>query len=257
MIQTGLVSVTFRTLAATEIVRIAASSYVDAIEWSGETHAPAGKVKTAQKVGQITRESGLKVAAYGSYYRVGCESTTMPFSAVLDTAVALGAPVIRVFAGDMGSKVAREHVFRKVTTETQRIADLAKPLGISIAFEFQANTLNDTGESSLQLVEGIGRDNVYTYWQPDARLLQDEQLQGLDEIVDHVNYVHVFHWAKGRRCALSEGENDWRHYLAKLNRTKRDHIALIEFVQDDLPANFERDAAILRHIIDSLPHRKD
>jgi len=170
----------------------------------------------------------------------------MPFNMVLETAVALGAPVVRVFAGDSGSKVAREHVWRKVTTETQRIAEQAKPLGISIAFEYQANTLNDTGDSSRQLIEGIGRDNVSTFWQTDARLLRDEQLEGLEEVLDYVSNVHVFHWAKGRRLALTEGENDWRHYLGKLNRTKRDHIA-----------NFERDAATLRLIVESLPHRKD
>ena len=257
MIQTGLVSVTFRTLAAADVVRTAVAGHVDAIEWSGDTHVPAGKVKTAEKVGNLTRDAGLKVAAYGSYYRVGHESTTMPFNTVLDTTVALGAPVIRVFAGDSGSQVAREHVWRKVTTETQRIADQAKPSGISISFEYQANTLNDTGKSSRQLLDAINRDNVFTHWQPDSRLLHDEQLEGLEEIVDHVSNLHVFHWVKGRRLPLAEGENDWRHYLAKLKRTKRDHIALLEFVQDDLPSNFVRDAATLRHVIDSLPHRKD
>jgi sugar phosphate isomerase/epimerase len=257
LIHSGLVSVTFRTLPSAEVIRIAASANVDGIEWSGDTHVPAGKLTTARNVGNATRESGLKIAAYGSYYRVGYETPALPFDAVLETAIALGAPGIRVFAGDTGAKVAREHIRRRVATESQRIADKAASRGIGICFEYQANTLNDSPKASLELLEAIDRENVFTYWQPDARLLHDEQLQGLEEIVDHVSNVHVFHWAKGKRLALGEGEKDWRHYLSKLWRTKRDHFALIEFVQDDLPSKFERDAKTLLEILGTLPHRKD
>lgn len=257
MIYTGLVSVTFRTLPAEEVIRLAYSAGLTGIEWSGDTHVPAGKLVRARNVGNATRDAGLKVAAYGSYYKVGYETPGAPFDAVLETALALGAPEIRVFAGDSGSKVAREHIWRRVATETQRIADKARSQGISISFEFQANTLNDSPKASLQLLESIDRENVFTYWQPDARLLHDELLQGLEEVVDHVSNMHVFHWAKGRRMALSDGEKDWRHYLSKLWRTKRDHYALIEFVQDDLPSKFERDAETLLGILETLPHRKD
>jgi len=218
---------------------------------------PAGRVKTAENVGKITREAGLTVAAYGSYYRVGSRSPVAPFEKVMDTTQALGARVIRVFAGETGSKTAREHVWRLVAEETQRLADLAKPAGLTLSYEFQANTLNDCGESSRKLLELVQRDNVRTYWQPDPRLFRDEQLQGLEQIIDYVNNIHVFHWVKGRRLPLADGEDDWRHYMAKLARTKRDHMALIEFVQDDLPNKFARDAATLRDIVESLPNRKD
>lgn len=257
MIHSGLVSVTFRTLPAVEVVRLVSASGLEAIEWSGDTHVPAGKLTTARNVGNATRDAGLRVASYGSYYKVGYETPALTFDTVLETALALGAPEIRVFAGDVGSKVAREHVWRRVTTEAQRAADKATTQGISISFEFQANTLNDSPKASLQLLEAINRENVFTYWQPDARLLHDELLQGLEEVVDHVSNTHVFHWAKGRRMTLSDGESDWRHYLSKLWRTKRDHFALIEFVQDDLPSKFERDAETLRGILETLPHRKD
>lgn len=238
-----------------DIARIAAAAGVKSIEWSGDTHVPAGKTKTAENVGKLTRAEGLTVAAYGSYYRVGCDAPSDAFQKVTDTAMALGAKVIRVFAGETGSKVAREYVWRKVIDETQRIADLAQRAGLALSFEFQANTLNDCGDSSRRLMESIERENVYTYWQPDPRLLHDEQLEGLDEVVDFVSNVHVFHWVKGRRVPLTDGQNDWRRYLGRLTRTKRDHTALIEFVQDDLPARFKRDAGTLLEIVESLPSR--
>lgn len=254
MIYTGVVSVTFRTLPAAEVIKVASQAQTEGIEWSGEPHAPAGKIPVAKQVGQMTRDAGLQVAAYGSYYRVGCEKAgTTPFKAILDTAAALGAPTIRVWAGDCGSKTAREHVWRKVVSETQRLAEMARPAGISLSFEFQANTLNDTGESSQRLMQTVARDNVFTYWQPDGRLLQDEQLAGLADIRDWLSNVHVFYWQKGRRMPLSEGDGDWKPYLALIARSKRDHMALIEFVQDDLPSKFLADAAALKEMIHNLP----
>ena len=43
-------------------------------------------------------EAGLAIAAYGSYYRVEHDDPA-PFEPVLATAVELGAPTVRVWAG--------------------------------------------------------------------------------------------------------------------------------------------------------------
>ena len=48
---------------------------------------------------------------------------------------------------------------------------------------------------------------------------------------------------------LNEGEKDCRHYFHHLVRSKRPHWALIEYVQDDLPAKYIKDAETLRLII--------
>ena len=250
MIRPGLVSVIFRTMPASEVVKIATQGRAEGIEWSADLHVPVAKKKLAAQVGQMTRDAGIEVAAYGSYHRLGCERTSgSKFGDILDTAVALGAPTIRVWAGNTGSKAAREHVWREVTTGAQAAADLAKAMNVSISFEFQANTLNDTPESSLRLLDAIGRDNVFTYWQPDGRLLLDEQMEGLQQLYERLSNIHVFHWQKGRRMPLNEGEKDWRHYFHHLVRSKRPHWALIEYVQDDLPAKYIKDAETLRLII--------
>lgn len=49
--------------------------------------------------------AGLRVVAYGSYYHVGCQGQEgIPnFEDVLETALELGAPLIRVWAGNTGS----------------------------------------------------------------------------------------------------------------------------------------------------------
>ena len=60
---TGLVSISFRGLTVDEIIRHVAEEGLDAIEWGGDVHAPAGNIDVARKAGEITRASGLMLLA--------------------------------------------------------------------------------------------------------------------------------------------------------------------------------------------------
>ena len=101
MMQPGLVSVTFKESPREDVIRYAQAAELQVIEWHGETHVPHGDLKTARRVGQKTRAAGLAVAAYGSYYVLGkSEGQGLTFDAVLETAEELGAPMIRVWAGE-------------------------------------------------------------------------------------------------------------------------------------------------------------
>ncbi len=91
----GLVSVSFRALSPREITGACLEAQVRGIEWGGDVHVPPGDLENARAVGQMTRDAGLQVAAYGSYFR--CDGSD--FEPVLETALAVGAPLIRVWAG--------------------------------------------------------------------------------------------------------------------------------------------------------------
>ena len=100
MLFTGLVSVTFRQLAPREIAQLAVAAGLRGIEWGGDIHVPHGDIPAARAVRQITAEAGLQVLAYGSYFRFQPDQA---FELVLETAVALGAPLIRIWAGNQPS----------------------------------------------------------------------------------------------------------------------------------------------------------
>ena len=70
MIKAGICSITFRRKNPDEIVRLAEQAGLDAIEWGGDVHVPAGDTAVARRVGQITLDAGLSVSSYGSYERV-------------------------------------------------------------------------------------------------------------------------------------------------------------------------------------------
>lgn len=246
-IHPGLVSVTFRQLAPTAIIDLVAQAQLIGIEWGGDMHVPHGEVVTARLVRQQTLDAGLQVAAYGSYYRVSHHETG-PFAAVLDCAVALGAPTIRVWAGRQGSAAADMVYWQAVVDDSRRIADLAAAAGITIAYEFHGNTLTDTTASAHSLLEAVAHPHVRSYWQPPRGSTVEDNLAGIDAVTPWLGNLHVFHWHRlsAVREPLSAGMGDWAHYLTKVRQLPGDRFALLEFVQDDAPAAFLRDAAVLR-----------
>ena len=145
MIYSGACSVTFRQLKPEEIVDLVVRAGLDVIEWGGDVHVPHGDVHRARQVQQMTADAGIRVASYGSYYTLaGGEKEEPDFSRVLETAVALGAPMIRVWAGDKGSANTDETYRQLVVDETCRIADLAATEDIAISYEFHSGTLTDS-----------------------------------------------------------------------------------------------------------------
>ena len=155
MIRSGLVSITFRKLSPHTIIDLVTRAGLTGIEWGGDVHVPHGEIDVAREVAQMTRDAGLLVAAYGSYYRVGVsEADGLAFERVLETAMALGAPTVRVWAGNRGSADADESYRAAVVDDARRIAVLAHAAGITVSFEYHRNTLTDTNASAHRLLEG-------------------------------------------------------------------------------------------------------
>ncbi|MBN1979078.1 MAG: sugar phosphate isomerase/epimerase [Anaerolineae bacterium] len=246
MIHSGLVSITFRQLSPQEIVDLVVRAGLEGVEWGGDIHVPHGDLRRAREVRQMTQEAGLAVAAYGSYYRVEHDDPA-PFEPALAAAVELGAPAVRVWAGTRGSAEADAAYRAEVVALSRRIADMAAGAGVTVAYEFHAGTLTDTNGSARNLLEAVAHDNVRSYWQPPRGSEVGYNLDGLDAVLPWLLHAHVFSWgAAGERLPLVAGEAGWVAYLHKIASSGRDHFAMLEFVQDDTPENFLRDAVTLK-----------
>lgn len=251
MLAGGLVSVTFRQLTAGDILRLVAEAGLQGIEWGGDIHVPHGNVAVARQVGRQTREAGLRVVAYGSYYRLQeSERAGLSFSAVLDSAVALGAPVIRVWAGQRGSAQADGAYRAGVVADARRVADLAGEAGVTVALEFHGNTLTDTNAAAQQLLREIDHPRVASLWQPHREEFGGPNREGLRGLLPWVRHVHCFHWrydgATVTRRPLAEGAAEWREYLTILRAAGRSLDVLLEFVAGDAVEQFRQDVATLR-----------
>jgi len=252
MFHSGLVSITFRKLTPAQIVNLVAQGGLEGIEWGGDVHVPHGDIQRAQVVRRMTADAGLAVAAYGSYYRLDAsEREGLEFATVLETAVALGAPTIRVWAGGKGSADADEAHWQEIIQLSRCIADMADAAGIDIAYEFHGGTLTDTNETALRLVREVNHPRVKTYWQPATDRSEVVRLEGLRSVLPWLANIHAFYWRPdfAHRCLLREGLASWTEYLQVAATTGHDHWVMIEFVRDDSPAAFLEDAAALKELI--------
>ena len=202
----------------------------------------------------MTAEAGLTVAAYGSYYRAGqSENSGLAFDEVLDTAIELGAPLIRVWAGTAGSVSASREVRAQVVTDLHRIATLAADAQVGISLEYHNGTLTDTAGSTRELLTEVAHPNLATYWQPPLDQDTADAVKDLRSLLHHLTHVHVYHWrpASTDRLPLVEGADRWRAFLDVAATAPGDRYAMLEFVEGDSPANFLRDAATLKSWLSS------
>jgi sugar phosphate isomerase/epimerase len=256
MLIPGLVSVTFRSLSPEEIIRLMGQAGVQTVEWGGDIHVPAGDVDRAREVGRWTREAGLMVSAYGSYYRLGGGGKEeAPFERVLASAVGLGAPTIRVWAGRKGSADYSPQERREVIDDALRVADMAGRAGITISLEYHGGTLTDSRASVRSLLDELSHPNIEFLWQPTNGEPMEACAERLLDVLPRLRNVHVFHWwpTAADRQPLIQGEARWRTYIDIVRQAGPSADFLLEFVANDSPGQFLADASTLRSWLEGQP----
>lgn len=244
----GLCSVTLRSAEPAEVIAHAVAAGLAAVEWGADVHVPPDVPGAPEAVARATAAAGLAVASYGSYLRLGRGADPGP---VLAAAAALGAPRIRVWAGERGSAETAPDERAAVVREGRELADRAADLGMVIGLEFHGGTLTDTVDSTLDLLDAVGRPSALgTYWQPPQDLGDDEALAGLRAVLGCTVGVHAFSWWPGaeRRPLVARGAL-WRGAAEILRGAGRDLDVLLEFVVDDDPEVLRSDAAALRTLL--------
>ncbi|MFI6507058.1 sugar phosphate isomerase/epimerase family protein [Streptosporangium sp. NPDC050855] len=255
----GMCSVTYRPLSADRIVELAAGAGLDRVEWGQDAHVPLGDEAEARRVAEATRAAGLEVSALGSYYRAGVvtdpEEDRRVWRQVLGAARALGAPRIRVWAGNTASAAVDAAGRRRIVDGLRRCVDSAAETttdggtGITVATEFHDGTLTDEIVSARSMLDEV--PGLRTYWQPPNGMPDEQALAGLEAVLDRVDGVHVFSWwpTPRERWPLEHREALWRRALATVAATGRRIDTSLEFVPGDDPAVLSREAATLRRYL--------
>lgn len=233
----GLCSVTFRQLTADEVIAAAVGAGLECIEWGGDIHVPTGDTARAEDAARRTADAGLTVASYGSYWRADEDITP-----VLDSAAALGADRVRIWAGRIGSAEATEVERHAITDAIAEASASARDLGITLALEYHSGTIADTPDAVRRLLDDV--PGLRTYWQPTVGAPDEVALHEYDLLRDAVAAVHVFSWwPTTQRLRLAQRESLWSP-LFRTAAEPRD--ALLEFVPHDDPDLLALEAATLR-----------
>src|SRR5690606_1304144 len=120
--------------------------------WGGDVHVPAGDPERAAHVAQATTDAGLTVCSYGSYFRAGVDEALTP---ILDSAEALGADRVRIWAGRVDSADATPQEYAQVVSRLRDAADEAAGRGIGLALEYHRGTVADTPEATVRLLADV------------------------------------------------------------------------------------------------------
>ncbi len=252
MLSTGLCSITFRQHTVDEVIELAATAKLDGIEWGGDVHVPPGDRELALTVRDKTIAAGLKVCSYGSYY--SCNDAAGAFSDCLDSAQALGAPVIRVWAGKKGSAEASAEERVAVVGHLKRAVIAAREVDITVALEYHGGTLTDTQVSAHQLLQAVGMPELKLYWQPRTGGTFAGDIPELKAALPVLAHVHAFHWVKQEngeidRRPFAEGIQDWQQYLEIIHQAEGDRSIIFEFVRDARPEQLLEDAKVLQSLL--------
>lgn len=254
-------TVTLREHSVEDVVSILTDNKIKAVEWAGDVHVPPGDLEAAEKAKSLCEEAGIVCTSYGSYYQ--CDEKGQgggPFrfnlgaEIALDTAAALGVDAIRVWAGRLGSAQATEGYRSEVAKCLSEFCDRADALGMTVHLEFHRNTLTDTVDSTLALIEAVSKKNLFSYWQPRHGIGIEENVSDIEALGARLFHVHVFHWllndegSPPDRRPLREGRERWEAYFEALRKLPRDRYVMIEFVKGDTLAQLKEDLGVLRLI---------
>lgn len=247
----GLCSVSFRKLKVDEIIKLAKKAKLDAIEWGADVHCPYTNLKLCKEVGEKTRKNKLLTYSYGTYFR--CKDVK-EFKKISSAAKALGASIIRVWAGEKWSNDFTKQEFTTMVKVLKECADIAKINKQTICFEYHHHTFNDYKESSLTLLKAINKANVKTYWQTqywdDKSTKEDNHIHNIESLKALKKYIvnfHVYNWIGYLdRYPLSGIKKEMIEYLSYGNKNS---IAYLEFFRNDDPKELIKDAKTLREIV--------
>ncbi|MES2309946.1 MAG: TIM barrel protein [Verrucomicrobiota bacterium] len=251
-IRSGLLSITFRQKSVSEILSLAHRAKLDGIEWGSDIHVKPGDVVIAEKVREESKQLGLEVLSYASYYRAGV-STPSDFDLVLQSAQILGTNRIRVWAGDKNADIMPSDEKRRVMDDLLRISSMAKAVGIEIGTEYHNHTLTHTANSTRDLFVGLADSNIFSYWQPPVMSELDQNAKEIEMLGKWIKMSHVYYWTGDyttlNKHLLQEGEKEWKSYFQALSRFTAVDSAALEFVKDDAVESFVSDAEELKRFL--------
>lgn len=252
MYRAGLVSITYRQLSHREVIDLAADAGLDCIEWGSDIHAPVGDAARLADIASYSRERGIQCCSYGTYFRLGLHPLD-DLRTYIEAARTLGTRVLRIWAGNKNYTDMTDSERTALIDEARRAAALAEREGVTLCFEWHAETMTNCLEGALSLMEQVDSPALRLYWQPSQYRSFEQNLAEAKRIAPYTVNLHVFQWelVPGTivRHPLADGRKAWTQYLSCFDGTQN---ALLEFVPDDDPALLTREVATLKSFLEGM-----
>lgn len=266
MTRLGFCSISALDRPLAEAARVAADCGLDGLEVTAR--APhlddAASLEAVREAGRSVRDVGLEVLAYGSYLGHATARDAAAVEREVSRAVALGAPLLRVWAES--DPEAHDRGFAAQVSLLQATCDAACKHGIGVVVERHVGSFADTPEQIERLFQAVARDELALNYQvldflPPDRV--DAQPDDARRLVPLARYLHLKNYQPNPQAggplapggSLEGGVLDYRALLEAVFAAGYDGPMTIEFVSWEprpLEEKLAADVAYLRGLLAEL-----
>ena len=245
MYQTGLVSISFRSLTPEQIIAATANAGLSCVEWGSDVHAPCNDMERLQEILRLQQESGISCCSYGTYFRIGVNAVS-ELPDYIRAAKILGTDILRLWCGNKGSELFTPEELESFYEECRKLAAIAEKENVTLCMECHNNTLTDRLAPALALMQAVNSPAFRMYYQPNQFRTEEENIAYAKAIAPYTDHIHVFNWESVNRYPLRDGVEIWRKYLSCF---AGDRTLLLEFVPDNQVESLPEEANALFTII--------
>lgn len=152
------------------------------IEWS-ESHLTTQQIKSAIDLREETLDNGIAVSGFSS----GWLPARGSFENVVDTALVLGAPTVRLSAATLGFSSEGSGPYAEIC----RALDIASSAGVTISLAYRPAEF----EATLRIVRHLAHPSLRLYWRASCPWTEAaSRLNGLRFYVPNVPIAELTSW---------------------------------------------------------------
>ncbi len=245
MYKTGLVSISFRSIEALDLLDKVKKAGLECIEWGSDVHAPKNDIAKLELIAKKQEELGIKCSSYGTYFRF-MKDDPEELRDYIKAAKILGTDILRLWCGTKGSKDMTAEELENLYKDAEKAAKIAEEYEVKLCMESHNDTLTDWKEPALALMKRINSPAFRMYWQPNQHRSLEENIAYAKMLAPYTEHLHVFNWAGDNRYPLEDGIETWKTYLKEFSNDK---YLLLEFMPDDKIETLPTETEALRKII--------
>jgi sugar phosphate isomerase/epimerase len=210
-------------------------------------HVSQASESDVQWYRKLADDLGLTLSILGLYPRLHLEGEAGQqemddIQHLLDVAGILGAELIKIFPGSLGTEGVTDAEYDRSMAFMQEMARRAAAADLTITCETHANTLCDTREACLRFLRDVNAENLKVCYQPYDFTDTARAIVDYEALAEHVIHVHYQGRKHGEMVLLQHADLDYEAITDVLMTHGFDGSLCIEFVKDCVvptPADFD------------------
>lgn len=201
MLKIGVASGAFEALSAKEFLSLVKEADIDFIQWD-DCHVK-GNLTLAAELGNMAREAGLTVCAYGSTYTLGSGEDA---DKTIALAASLGAGAVSVYLPEDTNDRTEEAV---LSSEMTQLLASAAAKGLHVSIASKEGTLTDDCERLSAFLDRVGSERLSLAFSPYGLQTREGTLQAYQMLLPYISFVCPAIMSKDHRFSSEKGGTLW------------------------------------------------